>query len=180
MRAISRFYLAVAAVAWAVGVAGAAPASGLKPGDEVSAWEPVHVAGPHAGTKVCPVCTYLEAPVLLAFARDLPAAETLVKTIGEVATSHRGGKLRVMLVVLDGSDEQLRRLAADAGLTGVMVCRPDPARRAKQLAAYKIDPAAATTVMLYQDYVVRQSWSGLRATDLAAVRAAADSYLPKP
>jgi hypothetical protein len=61
-----------------------------------------------------------------------------------------------------------------------MVCRPDPARRAKQLAAYKIDPAAATTVMLYQDYVVRQSWSGLRATDLAAVRAAADGYLPKP
>jgi hypothetical protein len=28
--------------------------AGLRPGDEVVAWEPVHVAGPHAGTKTCP------------------------------------------------------------------------------------------------------------------------------
>jgi hypothetical protein len=40
------------------------PISGLRPGDQVSAWEPIHVAGPHAGTKTCPVCTYLDAPVL--------------------------------------------------------------------------------------------------------------------
>ena len=69
-------------------------ASGLRPGEEVSAWEPMHVAGPHAGTKTCPVCTYLEAPVLLAFARDMAAAEPLAAPLEEIARATARGNSR--------------------------------------------------------------------------------------
>src|SRR5579871_4119858 len=108
------------------------PGSGLRPGEEVSAWEPIHIAGPHAGTKTCPVCTYLEAPVLLAFAKDVNAAGNLAKPLEDIATAHRAGKLKVMLVVVDGSDEQLHKLAKDFALQYVMLCRPDPERKEKQ------------------------------------------------
>ena len=108
-------------VSFSVAIAGE-PTSGLRPGDEVSAWEPVHVAGPHAGTKTCPVCTYLEAPVLLAFAKDMDAAEKLAKPLEQIAVAHRSGKLKVVLVVVDGSEDQLHKLAKDYALQTVMLC----------------------------------------------------------
>jgi hypothetical protein len=152
--------------------------SGLRPGDEVSAWEPIHVAGPHAGTKTCPVCTYLEAPVLLAFAKNVEAAEQLARPLEDIAVAHRQDKLKVMLVVVDGSDEQLIKLAKDAGIRSLMLVRPDPARKAKQLQAYKIDASATNSIMLYQDYIVKQSWTGVKSADLTSVKTATEKYLP--
>jgi protocatechuate 3,4-dioxygenase, beta subunit len=152
--------------------------AGLRPGDEVVAWEPVHVAGPHAGTKTCPVCTYLDAPVLLAVAKDEAAAKKLAKPLETIATAHAKGKLRVLLVV-DGSEEPLKALAKDQGVQRLMLCYPDPDRKEKQLTAYKIDPATENTVVLYQDYVVKQAWAGLASGDLPRLKAATDRYLPK-
>src|SRR5579871_3770884 len=164
-------------VAASAAVAGE-PTSGLRPGEEVSAWEPVHVAGPHAGTKTCPVCTYLDAPVLLAFAKDVDAAAKLAAPLEQIAAAHRAGKLKVMLTVVDGSEEDLRRLAKDYALQTLMLCRPDPGRKEKQLKAYRIDATVSNSVMLYQDYIVRKAWTGVTAADLAAVKTAADQYLP--
>ena len=153
--------------------------SGLRPGEEVSAWEPIHVAGPHAGTKTCPVCTYLDAPVLLAFARDVDAARQLARPLEDIAAAHRLGKLKVMLIVVDGSDEQLRTLAKDSAIQNVMLVRPDPEKKEKQLKAYKIDPTATNTFMLYQEYIVKNAWTGLKTADLADVKTVTDRYLPK-
>jgi len=157
----------------------AGPVSGLRPGDQVSAWEPIHVAGPHAGTSTCPVCTYLEAPIVLAFAKDVAAAEKLAKPLEEIATAHRQGKLKVMLVVVNGSEEQILKLAKDSAIRSVMLCRPDPKRKEKQLGAYKIDLSVSNTIMLTQDYTVKKLWTGAQATELADLRMAADQYLPK-
>ena len=162
-----------------VAVAGGSELQGLRPNDEVSAWEPVHVAGPHAGTKTCPVCTYLDAPVLLAFAKDLAAAGSLAGPLEEIAETHRQGKLKVMLVVLDASDDQLRRLAKAHSLRRMMLCHPDPAERDKQLAAYKIDPSAPASVILYQDYLVRKAWPSVTATTAAELKKATAPYLLK-
>lgn len=157
----------------------AEPASGLRPGDEVSAWEPVHIAGPHAGTKTCPVCTYLESPVLLAFAKDVDAAEKLAKPLEQIAAAHQRDKLKVVLVVVSGTDDELRKLAKDNSLKTMMLCRPDATRKEKQLEAYKIDPAVSNSLILYQDYTVKQAWTGIQATDVATLKAATDKYLPK-
>ena len=152
--------------------------AGLRPGDEVVAWEPVHVSGPRAGTKTCPVCIYLDAPVLLAFAKDEAAAEKLAKPFEAIAAAHATGKLRVLLVVVDGSEEPLKALAKDQGAQCLMVCYPDPERKEKQLKAYKIDPAAENTIVLYQNYVVKQAWAGLAPGDVPKLKAATDPYLP--
>jgi hypothetical protein len=154
-------------------------ASGLRPGDEVSAWEPIHVAGPHAGTKACPVCTYLDAPVLLAFVKDVKSAEPLAKTLEEIAAAHRKGRLKVLLVVIDGSDIQLQRFAKDQSILHVMLCRVDPERRREQLDAYKIDPAASSTVMLYRDYLVTKTWTAIGPRDLAQLKKVTEAYPPK-
>lgn len=162
-------------------VAGAAePAvKGLRVGDEVSAWEPIHVAGPHAGTKTCPVCTYLDAPVLLAFAKDAKAAGQLAATLEGIAVAHANGKLRVLLVVADGTTEELQALAKDDSLRQLMLCRPDPLRKDKQLKAYKVESLTTNSVVLYQDYLVKKAWSDLKAADLGELSKATDAYLPK-
>ena len=152
-------------------------ASGLQKGEEVTAWEPVHVAGPYAGTRTCLVCTYLEAPMLLAFARDLANAEALAKPLERIAEAHAKGRLRVALVVLNASDEQLIKLASDQKIRQVMLCRLDAESRTRNLAAYKIDPAVSNTIMLYESYIVKESWAGL--ADLPALVKATNPYLPK-
>jgi hypothetical protein len=155
------------------------PTSGLRVGDEVSAWEPIHVAGPHAATKICPVCTYLDAPVLLAFAKDISAAADLAKLLEEIAKAHAKGKLKVVLVVISGSDEQLKKFAKDHSIQTLMLCRPDPERQEKQLKAYKVDPSVTNTIMLYQDYLVKKNWAALATTKLAELKTETDAYLPK-
>lgn len=160
-------------------VAAEPTAKGLRPGDEVSAWEPVHVAGPHAGTKTCPVCTYLDAPVLLAFAKDAKAAGQLAAALEGIAVAHAKGKLKVLLVVVDGSADELQSLAKEHSLRQLMLCRPDPQRKEKQLKAYKVESLAANSVVLYQDYAVKQAWSDLKAADLGELKKATDGYLPK-
>ncbi len=157
----------------------APPTSGLGIGDEVSAWEPIHVAGPHAGTKICPVCTYLDAPVLLVFAKDVSAAADLAKPLEAIANAHTKGKLKVVLVVISGSDEQLKKLAKDNSIQTLMLCRPDPERQEKQLKAYKVDPSVTNTIILYQDYLVKKNWAALATTKLADLKTATDVYLPK-
>jgi hypothetical protein len=154
------------------------PASGLRPGEEVSAWEPLHVAGPHAGTKTCPVCTYLEAPTLLAFARDIAAAADLASPLEAIAKAHARGKLKVILVVETGSAEQLQKFASDHAIVHLMLCRPDPERSAKQLKAYKIDPSVANTILLYRNYTVTTNWTALAVGQLRELKTATDAYLP--
>jgi hypothetical protein len=117
--------------------------------------------------------------VLLAFVKNIDAAENMARTLEDIAAAHRHGKLKVMLVVVDGTDEQLHKLAKDAAIQSVMLVRPDPERREKQLKAYKIDPAASNTVMLYQDYTVKKCWTGVKSTNLAELKTATDAYLPK-
>jgi len=153
--------------------------SGLRPGEEVSAWEPVHVAGPHKGTRTCPVCTYLDAPFLLVFAKDEVAARSILKPLEAIAADHSKGRLRVLMLVVNGSQTQLQALASDQAVQHLMLCRADPERKEQQLKAYKVNSSAQNTIILYQDYVVRNSWVGLTPANLSRLEDVTDLYLPK-
>jgi hypothetical protein len=180
-RAMRRLFGTLALIALGTGSATAGPAdSGLRPGEEVSAWEPIHVAGPHAGTKTCPVCTYLDSPVLLAFAKDVAAATDLVVPLENIATAHAKVKLKVLLVVVNCTDEEIRKFATDHSIQNLMLCRPDPRRQEKQLKAYKIDASVTNTILLYQNYTVRQNWAAMAAPRLSELKTATEAYLPKP
>lgn len=55
--------------------------------------------------------------------------EKLAEPMEEIASAHRRGKRKVVLVVVEGSEDDLRKLVKDSGLQAVMLCRPDPARK---------------------------------------------------
>lgn len=156
------------------------PPGGLRPGDSVEAWEPLHVAGPHAGTKACPVCTYLDDPFLLAFARDEAAAKRLARPLEDLAASTVADDFHVLLCVLDCPEERLKILADAEGIQCIMLCCPDPERRDEQLAAYRINPAAESTLILYSDYKVREVWHDPANAELPGLGAAAQAWLTRP
>jgi hypothetical protein len=161
----------------ALAAAGTEPASGLRPGDEVAAWHPVHVTGPEAGTTHCPVCTYLDKPVVLAFAATAAAAGPLAERVEGLLARYEKAGVRGLVVVTAGTAADLKKLAADRKLTRVSLCLLDPDTRAKDLKRYRVAAAAATTVTVYRDYTVTAGFTDLAEKDFpkldAAVRAAA-------
>jgi len=70
-------------------------------------------------------------------------------------------------------------MAKDSAIQSVMLVRPDPERKEKQIKAYKINVAVSNTVMFYQDYKVKNAWVDVQTADLADVKAATNRYLPK-
>jgi hypothetical protein len=148
-------------------------------GDEISAWEPIHIAGPHRGTKTCPVCTYLDAPMAIAFAKDVAEAKRLVKSMEEIAKIHSKGKLKLVLVVIDGSDDEIEKLAKTFDVRFLMVCKPDPERKEKQLNLYKVDNNITNVIYICQDYKVRGNWTSLTDEQIQAMKKSLDLFLPK-
>jgi protocatechuate 3,4-dioxygenase beta subunit len=174
--------LATIACAVAAGWAGCAqaqpPLSGLRPGETVEPWNPLHVAGPDRGTNTCPVCTYLEKPVVVVFARDTPNTAALTAKLEALAAEKRKTGLRIVVAVLDAGPDRLARLAAELKIADVALCHLNPKTRAKDLKAYKIDPAAENTVMVYKNYTVSDTLVDLPAAAFDRVAAAAAKQLP--
>jgi protocatechuate 3,4-dioxygenase beta subunit len=155
-----------------------APESGLRVGDEVVPWNPVHVAGPDRGTKACPVCTYLGRPAVLIFTKEGANAAALAVRLEKLVGEHRKSELKGFVVVLDGRPERLTKLAADWKIAGVGLCYPDPQTREQDLRSYKIAPAAGNTVLIYKDYKVVATFVDLDAGDWRRVEAAVKKLLP--
>ncbi len=176
--------LTVAAVICGIGVGWAAAAvapprvSGLQPKESVEPWNPLHVAGPDKGTNACPVCTYLEKPVVLVFANDTPNTTAVVAKLEALAAAKRKSGLRVVVAVLDATPDRLTRLAAELKVADVALCHLNPKTRAADLKAYRIDPAAENTIILYKDYTVTDTFVDLRADDFGRVVAAAGKLTP--
>lgn len=159
----------------------AAPAelkSGLQKGEEVAAWNPIHVAGPDKGTRACPVCTYLEKPAVVVFTRDGGNAAALAEQLEKLVAANERKNLKGFVVVLDAMPEQLAKMAADKRLTKIGVCYLDPRTRDKDLQLYKIHPQAINTIIVYRDYKVTANFVNLDARRFSAVAAAVQQILP--
>ena len=167
-----------AAAVWAGVAAAQPPASGLRRGEAVEPWNPLHVAGPDRGTNACPVCTYLEKPVVVVFARDTPNTAALTARLEALAAQKRQAGLRVVVAILDATPERLARLAAELKITDVALCHLNPKTRDKDLKAYRIDPAAENTVMVYKDYTVSDTFVNLPAAAFERVSAAVAKQVP--
>jgi len=160
------FLLALSSPAWA-----GKPASGLAPGQDVVPWNPIHVAGPDQGTNACPVCTYLERPAVLIFTRDGKNAAALAARVEALVVANRDRELKGFVAVLDSTPKRLAEMAKQLHITHSAVCYPNAEERDKDLKAYKIHPAAANTVMVYQKYKVVATFVDLDAADFARMEA---------
>ena len=147
-------------------------ASGLEIGESVEPWRPIHVAGPDRGTTACPVCTYLEKPAVVVFTRDGDDVVDLARRVEALVKTHRGKGLKGFVVVLDGTPEKLAKTAKLAGVSLSSLCYPDPSTRSEDLQAYKINPSATRTILVYKDYTVAAKFVELPAKDFGRVEAA--------
>jgi protocatechuate 3,4-dioxygenase beta subunit len=170
--------VAACAVGWAGLAVAQPPASGLRPGETVEPWNPLHVAGPERGTNTCPVCTYLEKPVVVVFAKDTPNTAALVARLEALAAGKKPAGLRVVVAVLDAGPDRLAALAAEAKVAAAALCYLNPKTRDKELKAYRIDPAAENTVIVYKDYTVTETFVNLPAAGADRVAAAVKNLAP--
>jgi protocatechuate 3,4-dioxygenase beta subunit len=146
--------------------------SGLELGDTVEPWRPIHVAGPDRGTTACPVCTYLGKPAVVVFTKDGENAVELARRVEALVTAHRDKGLKGFVVVLDSTPERLAKTASRAGVSRSALCYPDPSSREEDLRAYKINPAATSTILVYKNYTVEARFVDLSAKDFGRVEAA--------
>jgi protocatechuate 3,4-dioxygenase beta subunit len=153
--------------------------SGLQPGEEVAAWNPIHVGGPDKGTRACPVCTYLEKPAVVVFTRDGDNAAALAQRLEKLVTVHERHGLKGFIVVIDGTPQKLAKMTADLRLQRIGVCYPDPQTRDKDLGElYKVHPAAQNTIIVYKDYKVTTNFVNLDAGHFDAVGKAVQRIVP--
>ncbi len=147
--------------------------SGLQKGEDIIPWNPIHVAGPNAGTNACPVCTYEARPAVVIFTRDGKNAWQLAGRLENLVVEQRPMDLKGFVVVVDSaSPEQLKQRAASEHLSHIGICYPDPQTADHDLKEYRINPAALNTVMFYRQYKVAGNWANLDAGDFEQVRSA--------
>jgi hypothetical protein len=139
--------------------------SGLQIGDDIIPWNPIHVAGPNAGTNACPVCTYEARPAILIFAKRSSDLAALATRLQDLVNHRRDIDLKGFLVVLDSTPTQLKEFSMQNNLLQIGTCYPDPAERDKDLTEYKINPAADNTVIVYRNYKVIGNLVNLRSGD---------------
>jgi hypothetical protein len=147
-------------------------ASGLAQGETVEPWRPIHVAGPDRGTTACPVCTYLDKPAIVVFTRDGDNASELTRHVEALVRAHRDQGLKGFTVVLDSTPEKLAKIARKAGVSQSALCYPDPASRDEDLKAYKVNPAATNTILVYKNYMVTARFVDLSSKEFGRVEAA--------
>jgi protocatechuate 3,4-dioxygenase, beta subunit len=146
--------------------------SGLELGETVEPWRPIHVAGPDRGTTACPVCTYLAKPAVVVFTKDGENAVELARRVEALVSAHRNKGLKGFVVVLDSTPLKLAKTAERAGVSRSALCYPDPSTKEEDLRAYKINPTATNTVLIYKDYTVAARFVDLSANDFRRVEAA--------
>jgi hypothetical protein len=153
--------------------------SGLQRGEEVSAWNPIHVAGPDKGTRICPVCTYLEKPAVVIFTRDGNNAAALAERLEKLVTANERKNLKGFVVVLDSTPEKIAKMAADKRIAKIGLCFPDPRTKAKDLGErYKVNSKAVNTIIVYKDYKVTANFVNLDARQFERIEAAVKQILP--
>ena len=176
---LKRYVAVIAcAVGWVGTLAAQPPASGIRPTETVEPWNPLHVAGPNRGTNTCPVCSYLEKPVVVVFAKDTANTVALAAKLEALAADKRKAGLKVVVAVVDATPERLTRLAAELKIADVALCHLNPKSRAAELKAYRINAAAENTIMVYKDYTVSATFVDLPVADFEKVTAAVGKLVP--
>jgi hypothetical protein len=159
-------------------IAAQPPVSGLQPGDQVEPWNPLHVSGPDRGTNICPVCTYLEKPVVVVFAKNSPNTAGLLPRLEALARNYQKAGLRVVVAITDAGSDRVKELAAARNLVDVSLCYLSEKTGPKELKSYRIDPNADNTAMVYKDYTVTATFVNLAAKDSERLMDAVKKLIP--
>jgi hypothetical protein len=117
-------------------------ASGLQKGDDIIPWNPIHVAGPNAGTNACPVCTYGARPAIVMFTRDDKNLPAFASQLQSLVNRQQKQDLKGFVIVLNSTPNRVKQLGTELKITQIGWCYPDPNTEKQDLKDYKINPAA--------------------------------------
>lgn len=133
--------------------------SGLPKGEFVPAFTVTDITGPSKGKDLCYRCQYGARPVVSIFAREMtPEVAMLAKEIDGVVAQNKDAKMAAFLVLL--SDEPTKAAAGLEETAAKQMIKNVPLttfENAKGPGAYKINPEAAVTVMMWKDSEVTVS-----------------------
>ncbi|HTU27709.1 MAG TPA: hypothetical protein VMF30_20020 [Pirellulales bacterium] len=163
----------VACCAWAVVFAVAAVAnaadlkSGPQPGDKLEAFDVTKLAG--AGNdnvpidqKLCYRCLYGDRPVVMVFTQQLDKELADLITALDKEVGENGDKKLASFVNLMGPRPDILKQAANAivnqlNVKNIPVVMPEDPMRGPE--AYKLNPKAAVTVLIYRDSTVKANYA---------------------
>jgi hypothetical protein len=156
--------LAIPALALAV-------TSGLKAGEQVSAFHPTHVAGPMAGTDKCFPCTFKNRPQAQIWVNGDKTENVvaLAKALDKSMDNLKGKEFKAMIVVLsdksamEATKTMAAKMAKDNGIKNIAIAVLPKDHEAVQ--AYKINLSkdVKNTVFVYRDWTVKDSMTNVVA-----------------
>jgi len=146
--------------------------SGLQKGDDIIPWNPIHVAGPNAGTNACPVCTYGARPAVVIFTHDDKNLPALLERLQMLVTEQRKMDLKGFVIVINSTPDRLQQLGIVLKVSQIGLCYPDPITGDSDLKAYRINPAAQNTIIVYKNYKVIANFVDLVPANFDQVAAA--------
>lgn len=147
----------------------AAPTSGLKVGEMVSAFHPTHVSGPHKGTDACPPCTYGNLPQVQVWVNGDDAANVteIARVLNQNTIERKSAKLKTFVIfVTDNPKETAQMIEGVAKKTMfndvAMAYLPKSDSAVK---AYKVNTGAdvKNTIFVYKDRTVQAKFVNLKA-----------------
>lgn len=170
---------AAALVLAATSVFAAGLQSGLKVGESVPAFQVVDVSGPNKGKQLCYRCAYGQAPVAAAFIKgNAPEAAAIVTNLQTLVNEQKGKKLQSFVVFMGGADLKptIEKLASEKHITIPLTFLPE-GTQAEDIQAYKINPSASSTVLLWRQSTVKSSFVNVTPDKFAEVSKAAEAML---
>jgi hypothetical protein len=144
-------------------------ASGLKPGDTISAFHPTHVAGPLAGSDKCFPCTYKSRPQVQAWING-DTRENVVaiaRALDAEMSSHKDKEFKAMIVMLtdkagmEATMKMAKSIAESEKLKHVAIAVLD--RNHEAVKAYQIDLKAKNTLIAYREWRVTRTAANVMA-----------------
>lgn len=128
--------------------------SGLGVGDKTPAYHPKHITGPDGGTDTCPVCKYGMRPAVQVFLNGASDEDvrSLVRTLSAGVKNSGKSDFKAFVVFIDGDAEKIKKLNKEEKADNVAMIVLSP--KDDGYSAYKINPKAKSTVLVYADRVV--------------------------
>lgn len=156
---------------------------GLKVGANVPAYDLWHVTGPDKGTETCPVCTYVNRPMVQVFVRtsDPNGVRHLIAEVDRAARINDRFRGFVVFLTTPKQDASMRRkLAAFSmatGFTRVALCTLAKPKDALEAFDLPVRGGFQTAAFVHVNRQVTARWLDMPATDSGSFRQAIESVV---
>lgn len=172
--AITVLSLSYLGSAWA-----ADPVSGLAIGKPTLSFTVMDVTGTYKGKRICYVCEYQNAPVVISFYQNTgDETAKLIENLNDLYLHNKDKNLKAFAVIMAGKEAKpwLEDLQQKAGIEIPMVyLRKGPKDVAVRM--YHLDPEVKNTFLMAVNRTVKANLSDISASDFNEVADAATQML---